>query len=117
LSHGSVESRLGAYLDPSAFALATAVAVVGPDGATGYGNLPRNPYRGPFQQNWDFTLGKTFSIAEDQKLEFRAEFFNIWNHPSFNSPLFVDVSGPNFGAITTTVGTPRLIQFVARYSF
>jgi len=114
LTHGSVESRLGAYLDSSAFATAP---VVGPDGSTGYGNLPRNPYRGPFQQNWDFALGKTFSITEAQKLEFRTEFFNIWNHPSFNSPLFVDISGPNFGAITTTVGTPRLIQLVARYSF
>ena len=72
---------------------------------------------GPRYQNWDFSLAKIFSITERQKLEFRTEFFNVWNHPNFNNPTFVDISGPNFGAITTTVGSPRIIQFGFRYSF
>ena len=36
---------------------------------------------------------------------------------NFNNPSFVDVSGPNFGAITTMAGTPRVIQFMLRYGF
>jgi hypothetical protein len=90
---------------------------VGPDGSTGYGNLGRNIFRGPFEQNWDFSLGKTFSITEKQRINFRSEFFNVWNHANFRNPSFVDVSGPNFGAITSTAGTPRIIQLVLRYQF
>jgi hypothetical protein len=114
LTHGSIESRLDHYLNIKAFAPAPAVGV---DGCTVYGDLRRNTYRGPAQQDWDFSASKIFSLTETQKIEFRSEFFNLWNHPSFNSPSFFDVSGPNFGAITTTVGTPRLIQFALRYSF
>jgi hypothetical protein len=111
---GSVKDRLGAYLNINAFQTAP---VVGPDGSTGYGNLGRNIFRGPFEQNWDFSLGKTFSLTEKQQLNFRSEFFNVWNHANFRNPSFVDVSGPNFGAITSTEGTPRIIQFVLRYQF
>jgi hypothetical protein len=112
LTHGSVESRLDHYLNINAFAPAPAV-----DSCTVYGDLRRNAYRGPAQQDWDFSASKIFSLTETQKIEFRSEFFNVWNHPGFSSPSFFDVSGPNFGAITTTVGTPRLIQFALRYSF
>jgi hypothetical protein len=114
LTHGSIESRLDHYLNQSAFVPAP---VLGPDGCTGYGSLRRNVYRGPYEQNWDFAAGKTFNITESQKLLFRSEFFNIWNHASFANPAFIDVSGPNFGAIQSTVGTPRVIQFSLRYSF
>ena len=113
LTHGSVESRLNDYLNIQAFAPAP---VIGSDGCTGYGDLRRNLYRGPAEQDWDFSLSKIFSFSESRKLEFRSEFFNLWNHPSFNSPSFFDVSGPNFGAITNTVGTPRVIQFSLRFS-
>jgi len=114
LTHGSVESRLDHYLNIKAF---TPAPVVGSDGCTVYGNLRRNLYRGPAQQDWDFSASKTFPLTEKQQIELRSEFFNLWNHPSFNSPSFFDVSGPNFGEITNTVGTPRLIQFALRYSF
>jgi hypothetical protein len=63
-------------------------------------------------------------------LRFTADFFNIWNHANFANPTVNDVesiphdpisgaaltSGP-FGKITSTVGTPRLIQFSLRYAF
>lgn len=114
LTHGSVESRLDHYLNAAAF---TPAPVIGSDGCTAYGNLRRNLYRGPAEQDWDFSLSKIFNFTESQKLEYRSEFFNVWNHPSFNSPSFFDVSGPNFGAVTNTVGTPRIIQFSLRYSF
>ena len=90
--------------------------VVGPD-ATGYGNVGRNCFRGPAQKNVDFTLGRTFRLTERQGLSFRAEFFNLFNHPSFANPSVFDMENPNLGAITSTVGTPRLIQFSLRYSY
>ena len=111
---GSLATKLNSYVNINAFMPAP---VVGPDGSTGYGNLGRNIFRGPFEQNWDFSIGKTFSFTENQRLEFRTEFFNLWNHPNFNNPSFVDVSGPEFGAITTMAGTPRVIQFMLRYGF
>ncbi len=113
-THGSIESRLNAYLNASAFVPAP---VVGPDLSTGFGNLGRNTFRGPFQQNWDFSVGKNFRVTERTHLKFSAEFFNLWNHPNFNIPTFTDIESPSFGAITSTTGTPRLIQFAAKYSF
>ncbi len=83
--------------------------------------MQRNAYRGPFQQNWDFSAIKNFRITERQNLRFTADFFNIWNHPNFGNPQVTDVEtiGPNspFGKINTTIGQPRLIQFSLRYSF
>jgi hypothetical protein len=115
LTHGSVQSRLGGYLNLAAFSPAVAI---GADGSTGFGNLGRNTFRGPFQQNWDFSAGKSFSITERQALRITADFFNLFNHANFANPAFVDIESPsNFGQITSTVGTPRLVQFSARYSF
>ena len=114
LTHGSITSRLGQYLNPAAFLPAP---VVGPDGSSGYGNTGRNIFRGPYEQNWDFSLGKSFALTEKQRVIFRSEFFNLFNHPNFANPSFVDVSGPNFGAITSTVGNPRIIQLVLRFEF
>jgi len=111
---GSISQRLNEYINPIAFMPAP---VVGPDGSTGYGDLGRNIFRGPFEQNWDFSISKMFPIRESQNIEFRSEFFNLWNHPNFANPTYVDVSGPNFGAITSMAGTPRVIQFVLRYDF
>jgi hypothetical protein len=114
-SGGSIESRLNGYVNLSAFAPAPEV---GPDHSTGYGDLSRNMFRGPFQQNWDMSLSKNFKITERQQLSFGTQWFNVWNHPVFGNPSVLDVeSASNFGQITNTVGTPRLIQFSARYQF
>ena len=73
---------------------------------------------GPPQSNVDFTLGKTFKVAESQNLRFRADFFNLFNHPSFANPSATDIESPSsFSQITSVVGTPRLIQFSLKYSF
>jgi Carboxypeptidase regulatory-like domain len=115
VTHGGVHSRLTHYLNISNFAPAPAI---GPDGSTGFGDLGRNTYRGPHQQNWDLSLAKNFAVTERHQLRFGADFFNLWNHAVFSSPSFVDVeSAANFGAITSTQGSPRLIQFTGRYSF
>jgi hypothetical protein len=95
-----------------------------------FGNLGRNTFRGPRQQNWDFSLLKNFKLSERRSLRFTADFFNLWNHANFGNPSNNDVEsiahdtftgqpttdGP-FGKITSTVGTPRLIQFSLRYAF
>jgi hypothetical protein len=85
---------------------------------TNFGNLGRNIYRGPHQQNWDFSLIKNFHLTERQVLRFTTDFFNIWNHANFANPAQSDVENPStFSRITQTVGTPRLIQFSLRYAF
>jgi hypothetical protein len=112
---GSTVNRLNGYVDINAF---TPAPVVGVDGSTGFGNLGRNTFRGPMQQNWDFSAGKFFAVTERQSLRITADFFNLFNHPNFANPAFLDIESPsNFGQITSTVGTPRLVQFSARYSF
>jgi hypothetical protein len=115
VTHGSLHNRLNHYLDLDNFTFAPSA---GSDNSTGFGNLGRNTYRGPFQQNWDLTLRKSFAIHEQQRFEFSTDFFNLWNHPVFSSPSFVDIESPNnFGQITSTQGSPRLIQFAGRISF
>jgi hypothetical protein len=126
LTSGDVHHRLDGYVDINNF---TTAPLADPAGCavdanactTGFGNLRRNIYRGPYQQNWDFSLIKNFVITERQQLRFAADFFNIWNHAnfaSFNQSSQTDVENPGaFGKITSTVGTPRLIQFSLRYAF
>ena len=113
---GDIHSRLNGYLNINNFVPAP-VAYPGA-GVTAFGDLGRNIYRGPFQQNWDFSLIKHFRLTESQDLRFTADFFNIWNHANFASPSLNDVENPAaFGRITSTVGTPRLIQLSLRYAF
>jgi hypothetical protein len=136
LSSGGIGSRIDGYLNPTAFTPAPLlypaqcnpnqpVATVLPNSnfcTTGFGDLGRNTFRGPGQQNWDFSLIKNFRITERQSIRFTTDFFNIWNHANFGNPAVTDVESislPNspFGKITSTVGTPRLIQFSLRYAF
>jgi hypothetical protein len=114
---GDIHDRINGYLNRDNFDFAPP-AYPGA-GVTAFGNLGRNIYRGPFQQNWDFSLIKNFRLTERQTLRFTADFFNIWNHPNFGNPVQTDVSFPagSFALINSTVGTPRLIQFQLRYSF
>jgi len=120
---GGIASRLNGYVKLSNFAPAAQLypaqcAVDANYCVTGFGNLGRNIYRGPSQQNWDFSLIKNFKITERQTLRFTVDFFNIWNHANFANPVSTDVESPsNFGVITSTKGVPRLIQFSLRYAF
>jgi hypothetical protein len=123
LNHGSLAAKIANWVSPAAY---QPDPVIGPDGTTGFGDSPRNCIVGPIQVNVDFTLGKTFKLGEKQNLRFRAEFFNLFNHPSFQNPQFtgnanVEATNPNgtsaIGEITQTNGTPRLVQFSLKYSF
>jgi hypothetical protein len=51
------------------------------------GNLPRNALRGFGMSQWDFAVHRTFPIRESLKLQFRAEMFNVLNHPNFGPPV------------------------------
>jgi hypothetical protein len=55
-------------------------------------------------------------------LNFRAEFFNLFNHAQFGLPNtgsnpFADVSSPNFGSVNSTVNNPRVVQFGLKLTF
>lgn len=122
LSHGSIQSRLSNWVNAAAYTtdpLAPNLSTGGSSDATLYGNTPRNCIIGPPQKNVDMTFGKAFRLGEQQNLRFRADFFNLFNHPSFANPAATSVSaaGGGLAPITSVVGTPRLIQFSLKYSF
>ena len=136
LTTGSVKSRIDNFVDLSAFAAGgncvndqNEVVSAGDASCTGYasvGNVSRNRFRGPFQQNWDMSVIKSTKITEGSSVEFRAEFFNIWNHPAFQSPQAQGQFYGNYGivdvasgdsSILATVNRPRIIQFALKLNF
>ena len=113
---GSLESRLGGWINTPALCSRPAI---GSDGATGYGNTGQSFLDGPPQLNTDFSLGKTTVVGglrEDAELAFRIEFYNSLNHPQFSNP-GTTLGTANFGVITQTSVAPRLIQFALKYLF
>jgi hypothetical protein len=120
LQSGSTATKVANWVNPNAYQSAPVVPN-SPTGATGYGDSPRNCIIGPQQVNVDFAIGKNFTLGEWGRLHFRTEFFNLFNHPSFQNPLGTGTAniadGPSVGQITQTNGTPRLIQFSLKYSF
>jgi hypothetical protein len=114
---------------PSSKATATADAT-----GTDFGNVGRNVLRGPAQNNVDFSIIKRVHISDSKNIEFRAEFFNLFNHVNFANPISnlnaVSSSGgsidPNtgliinpgdFGRITSTSNNPRLIQIALKFNY
>jgi hypothetical protein len=81
------------------------------------GNAARVPVVGPDFVNSDFSLIKQFALPwQETGLNFRAEFFNLFNHPEFGSPV-ADINAQGFGAVNSTVNNPRLIQLALKLSF
>jgi hypothetical protein len=109
------------WINPAAFAT--------PAGE--FGTAPRDLVRGPGTWQIDLAADKTFPLAERGRLEFRSEFYNIFNHPQLGAPLstFNPANTTGFGSIVNTVntavspvtpvgsGTPREIQFALRLEF
>lgn len=101
------------------------------------GNVPRNFLRGFGAAQWDFAVHRDFPIRENLKLQFRAEMFNILNHPNFGQPvgdlsdssefgrstqmLGQSLTGPSLGSGGLNplyqIGGPRSIQLALRLSF
>ncbi len=120
VTQGGVEQRLGGasggpgFINQAAF---VKPIVISKDGATLFGNSGIGIDRGPDQVNFDVSVLKTTSISERQKVQFRAEFFNIANHPVFANPTTARNSTSLFGVINNTIGNPRIIQFALKYNF
>jgi len=98
---------------PQRFVNSAAFAI--PAGFT-FGNTGRNVGTGPSQTNFDFSVFKDFGFGREsrQKLQFRAEFFNILNTPQFQIPNRT-FSTPQFGTITETINDNRDVQLALRF--
>jgi len=81
-----------------------------------YGNSGRNILYGPGRVNFDFSLFKQFRVTEGLNLQFRTEFFNLFNTPQFDLPNAA-IGASSAGTITGVVGTPRQIQFGLKLVF
>jgi len=81
------------------------------------GHATRTPAYGPNFINTDFSVVKHFPIGEAFKIDFRGEFFNLFNHAQFGPPGADFNSQTTFGAISSTVGNPRVIQFALKAAF
>ncbi|MBC7926321.1 MAG: TonB-dependent receptor [Bryobacteraceae bacterium] len=95
------------YLDRAAFAGTT------PDQP--FGNVGRNSIYGPNFQQLDLNVQKNFRFTERFNMQFRSEFFNIFNKTNFRAPV-VNWSAGNFGQFTTTYPA-RQIQFALKLQF
>ncbi|MGA2113943.1 MAG: hypothetical protein ABSH56_04240 [Bryobacteraceae bacterium] len=80
-----------------------------------FGNEGRNVVRGLGIEDTDVSLFKYFNIDEKRRVQFRAECFNLLNHPNFGLPVN-DLESPAFGQILQA-GSPRLIQLAVKFVF
>ncbi|HEY1677173.1 MAG TPA: carboxypeptidase-like regulatory domain-containing protein [Candidatus Sulfotelmatobacter sp.] len=102
------------WFNPCAFA---------PAAAGELGNSKRAPISGPNFVNTDLSFIKHFPLPyEGMRLDFRAEFFNAWNHPQFylggGASAMQDIEAPSsFGVVNGTVNNPRVIQFALKLIF
>jgi len=114
---GPLESKLNRYFNPSCF---TTPPVIGADGqGTAFGDSATGIVNGPDQANFDLSLAKAIPLAwptEYGKVEFRAAFFNVFNHPQFANPNN-DLASPTFGVISSTAVNPRVGQLALKFVF
>ncbi len=113
----AITGNINNWANPAAFGLPAAGTL---------GNLQRDFLWGPGIVTVDFAVMKDTQIKERARLQFRAEFFNILNHPNFalpNASAFVQTPGgggapnPTFGTITATTTSSRQIQFALKLMF
>lgn len=113
------------YFNTSAFAPPPAITPAGaitttaacPTCATLFGSSGQGIVLGPGQFNFDVSITKDTRILERHNLQFRAEFFNMFNHPEFANPGTAKNNAATFGLINATAANPRLIQLALKYSF
>jgi hypothetical protein len=108
---GNAQSRLNGWFNTACFTQ--------PDAYT-FGDESRNDssLRADGIANWDFSAYKTFPFTKDNKtnLQFRAEFFNLFNRTQFGYP--GETQGTSsFGVVSSQTNDPRLVQFALRIAF
>jgi len=81
-----------------------------------FGNLGRNTLRTQAFKNLDFSLFREFPISESRRFEFRAEAFNVFNHPTWGTPNSV-LNQNNFGVVHSTQSTERQLQLALKFYF
>jgi Carboxypeptidase regulatory-like domain len=129
LTSGSIQDRVTSgltqgpgYLNGKTQGVLCALPTIGATpgvagtGGSGFGNMGGGVVLGPPQSNWDMSLAKNFAVRERQTLQFRAEFFNTFNHPQFAIPNTL-VSSTTYGQISSTSVNPRIIQLALKFSF
>jgi hypothetical protein len=118
------------WMNPAAFATPGPVTTIGQTDLTPLGG-DGSQIAGPGFHRSDLSLFKNFRTSETTKIQFRAEFFNLTNHPNFMNPGFggnglvaapgsLDYTNPNFGKVGSTRDTPndpRQIQFALKFIF
>ena len=112
---GKTQDRLNRYFDTTAFGTPPPIG-----NGFDFGNSGRSILRGPGQTNFDVALRKNFKAAalgEKGHLEFRSEFFNVLNHAVFSSPGTARTTPASFGVISSTSGSPRIIQFALKFIY
>jgi hypothetical protein len=95
------------YFNPAAFA-------VNPNGT--FGETKRGEFFGPSRGWVDLGLFKRFGLRGDMDLQFRAEFFNLFNTVNLNNPGTTVATSSSFGRITGA-GDPRIMQFGLKFVF
>jgi len=114
---GSVHSKLDGYFSTDCF---TTPPVVGSDGiGTAFGNSATGIVDGPGQANLDLAFSKTVALRGSQEkasLQFRAEFFNMLNHPQFANP-DTNFTSPTFGVISSAAVNARVGQLALKFEF
>jgi hypothetical protein len=113
-----VSSHLNDYINPSCFTFPAVYSSDDPN-ALGFGDSGIGSFKGPGQNNWDMSILKQFPVRwprEDANLEFRAEFFNAFNHTQFGDP-DSNYGDSTFGQISSTSVNPRIIQLALKFNF
>jgi len=85
-----------------------------------FGNVPKGAYYGPSLHSWDMGLTKNFRYSNDGYVQFRVEFFNIFNQVNLDIPNRAVNNAATLGKITQTapgVGDPRILQFGLKFAF
>jgi Carboxypeptidase regulatory-like domain/TonB dependent receptor/TonB-dependent Receptor Plug Domain len=117
VTSGSVQSKLNNYFDKACF---TTPPIIGADGiGTAFGDSATGIVNGPGQANLDLSLSKNIPLPwpkEGSSLQFRAEFFNAFNHPQFAVP-DNNFSSATFGVVSSTSVNPRVGQLALKLSF
>ncbi len=92
------------------------VCAYSPQPLTSFGNVRPGTLRAPGFLNFDFSAQKAFTVFHENRVDFRADFFNALNIASYGNP-DSGITDPNFGQITGVKSNPRTIQFEAKYVF
>lgn len=120
LAVGSTITGFDANLGPGSGTFIVGNQGTSTTGGVLFGNSGRNLARGPFQQRFDFSVVKTIPVkyvGEGGNLQFRAEFFKLFNTPIFNNPT-ANINSAAFGRIAATNDTTgRIIQFALKLNF